>query len=96
MALVVESEKAMKEKLEQMERKLQEKEKELELRIIPHVARSSEQGIVEAMSQVSLKELEITSLKNQNKNWKKQMERENQKGRYWKKNVRNWWIRTAN
>ena len=51
-----------------METKLQEKEKELELRIIPHVARSSQQGIFEAMSQVSLKELEITGLKNQNKN----------------------------
>ena len=80
MALVVESEKAMKEKLEQMERKLQEKEKELELRIIPPVAGSSEQGIVLAMSQVSLKELEITGLKNQNKNledidWKRELER---------------------
>ena len=51
-----------------MERKLQDKEKEIELRIIPRVARASEQGIVEAMSQVSLKELEITGLKNQNKN----------------------------
>ena len=68
MALVVESEKSMKEKFEYMERKLQEKEKELELRIIPHVDGSSEHGIVEAMSQVSLKELEITGLKNQNKN----------------------------
>ena len=42
MALVVESEKAMKEKFEEMERKLMEKEKELELRIIPPMARSSE------------------------------------------------------
>ena len=68
MALVVESDKAMKEKLEEMERKLQEKEKELELRIIPLVDGSSEHGIIQAMSQVSLKELEITGLKNQNKN----------------------------
>ena len=67
MDLVVESEKSMKEKFEEMERKLQEKEKELELRIIPPVARSSEHGIVHAMSHVSLKELEITGLKNQNK-----------------------------
>ena len=68
MALVVESEKSTKEKFEEMERKLQEKEKELELRMIPPVAWSSEHGIVQAMSQVSLKELEITGLKNQNKN----------------------------
>ena len=64
-----------------MERKLQEKEKELELRIIPHVAGSSEQGIVQAMSWVSIKELEIIGLKKQ-------------KGINWKKNVRKWWIRT--
>ena len=50
MALVVESEKAMKEKFEEIEIKLQEKEKELELRIIPHVVGSSEQGIIEVMS----------------------------------------------
>ena len=35
---------------------------------MPHVVGSSKHGIVEAMSQVSLKELEITRLKNQNKN----------------------------
>ena len=40
-----------------MERNLQEKVKERELRIIPRVAGSSEQGIVDAMSQESLKEL---------------------------------------
>ena len=57
MVLVVESEKDMKENFEEMERKLQEKENDLELRIIPHVVGSSEHGIVEAMSQVSLKEL---------------------------------------
>ena len=42
MDLVVESEKSMKEKFEEMKRKLYEKEKELELRIIPLMARSSE------------------------------------------------------
>ena len=68
MALVLESDKSMKEKLEEMERKLQEKEKELELRIIPDVVGSSEHGIVKGMSQVSIKELEITGWKNQNKN----------------------------
>ena len=47
-----------------MEINLQEKEKDLELRIIPHVAGSSEQGIVQTMSPVSVKELEITGLTN--------------------------------
>ena len=41
MALVAESEKPMKENLEEMERKLQEKEKEQELRIIHHMVGSS-------------------------------------------------------
>ena len=71
MALVVESEKTMKEKIDEMERNLQEKEKELqdkekklELRIIPPTAESSEQTIIQAMSQVSLKYLKLTKLKN--------------------------------
>ena len=55
MALVLESEKAMKEKFEEIEIKLQEKDKELESRIIPPVARSSEQSIVQSMSQVSIR-----------------------------------------
>ena len=38
------------------------------MRIIPPLARFSEQGITQALSQVSLKELEITGLKKQNKN----------------------------
>ena len=67
MTLVVESEKALKGKCDEMERKLQEKEKELEGMIIAPIAQSSEQTIVRAMSQVSLKELELTGLKNQNK-----------------------------
>ena len=70
MALVVESEKAMKEKFAEMERKLQEKETDIELRIIPPVVGPSEHGIVQDMSQVSLKDLEITGLKNWNKIWR--------------------------
>ena len=46
MALVIERENIMKEKFEKMEKKLQDKEKELESRIIPTIAQSSEQSIV--------------------------------------------------
>ena len=53
MALVVESEKTMKVKYEEMERKLQEKEKELEDMISYPIAQSSEHTIVQSMSQVS-------------------------------------------
>ena len=38
MALVIERENIMKEKFEKMEKKLQDKEKELESRIIPTIA----------------------------------------------------------
>ena len=44
------------------------KEKELEARIIPPSAESGEKYLVQAMSQVSLKELEIVGSGNQNKN----------------------------
>ena len=60
MALVVESEKNMKEKFEEMEKKLHDKEKELESRIIPTTAQSSDQSIVQAMSQVSIKYLDLS------------------------------------
>ena len=63
MTLVVESEKTLKVKFDELEKKLQdkekelqEKEKELECRIIPLSTESIEQTIVQAMSQVSLKE----------------------------------------
>ena len=68
MDLVVETEKNMKEKFEDMEKKLQDKEKELESRIIPTTAQSIEQSIVQLMSQVIIKGLELTRLRNQNKN----------------------------
>ena len=75
MSLVVESEKNLKSKYDELENKmqekekeLQEKEKELESRIIPSFTESGEQTIVQARSQVSLKELELVGLKNQNKN----------------------------
>ena len=61
MTLVVESEKTLKikykmeKKLQEKEKQLQEKEKELECRIIPSTGESSEQNIVQDMSQVRLK-----------------------------------------
>ena len=42
MSLLVESEKILKRKYDELEKKLQEKEKELEARIIPSTAESSE------------------------------------------------------
>ena len=50
MALVIESEKNMKEKFEEMEKTLHDTEKEFESRIIPTTAQSSEKSIVQAMS----------------------------------------------
>ena len=67
MALVVESEKKLKGKYDEMERKLHDKEKEVEDRITSPLAQSSEQTIVQDMSHVRLKYLELTGLKNQNK-----------------------------
>ena len=58
MALVlVEIENTLQGKYDKIERKLQEKEKELEGRIIPPIAQSSEHTIVQAMSQVNLNNL---------------------------------------
>ena len=68
MSLLVESEKTLKWKYDELEKKLQEKEKELESRIIPPSAELGEQSLVQAMSQVSFKELEIVGLRNPNKN----------------------------
>ena len=59
MALVVEIENNLKGKYDEMERKLQEKEKELENKIISPIVKSSKQTIVQAMSQVRLKDLQF-------------------------------------
>ena len=50
MTLVVESEKTLKEKHDEIERKLEEREKELENMIMIPAAQSGEQAIVQAMS----------------------------------------------
>ena len=59
MSLMVESEKTLKGKYDELEKKLQEKKKELEDKIRAPSTESGEQYIVQAMSQVSLKELEL-------------------------------------
>ena len=46
---------------------MQEKEKDLESRIIPPSRGSGEQSLIQTMSQVNLKELDIVLLRNQNK-----------------------------
>ena len=57
----------LKGKHDEMERKLQEREKELEDGIMTLVSQSGEQAIVQAMSQVILKNLELIGLRKQNK-----------------------------
>ena len=71
-------------------KELQDKEKELKLRIIPLTTISNEQTIMQAMSQVRQKYLQLTRLKNKNKileNLALQMEQERKtwesKYQYW-------------
>ena len=66
---------------------MQEKEKEFESRIIHPCTESGKQIIVHVMSQVTLKELELVWLKNQNKNiesmaLKREQERKTWEGIY--------------
>ena len=75
MTLIVGSEKALKTKeyemekrLQEKEQELQEKEKQLEKEFNPPITKPGEFSIVQALEQVSLKELELTGLKHQNKN----------------------------
>ena len=64
----MESDKALKAKADDLEKKLQEKEKELKKGIVPPITEPSAFSIVQALEKVSLKELELTGLKHQNKN----------------------------
>ena len=68
MSLLVESEKDLKNKYEELEKKLQENEKDIENRIVPPSTESGEQSLMRPMSQVSFKELEIVELWKQNTN----------------------------
>ena len=66
---------------------MQGKEKEFESRIIPPCTEFGKQTIVHVMSQVTLKELELVCLKNQNKNiesmaLKREQERKTWEGIY--------------
>ena len=68
MSLMVENEKSLKEKKAELEKELNEKGKDLELQIISPPAQVNTYYVVQSMSQVSLRNLEIIGLKNQNKN----------------------------
>ena len=68
MSLLVENEKDLKKKQEELEKELNEKGKEIELQIISNPTQVNIYYVVQDMSQVSLRDLEIIRLKNQNKN----------------------------
>ena len=68
MTLIVESENFLKAKVDSLEKRLQEKEKELEKVVIPPITKPGELSIIQALVQVSMKELELRGLKHQNKN----------------------------
>ena len=69
--LWAEKEKAFEAKQEELENKLEEKNKEKQVKVISSSVQSGTYFLSQDISPVSLKELEITDLKNQNKkNWK--------------------------
>ena len=63
MTLIVESEKALKVKVDDLEKILQEEEKELEKVTIHPITEPGEFSIIQDMEQVSLKELDLTGFK---------------------------------
>ena len=67
--LLIENEKVLSQKQTELEKKIEEKGREPEVQIISSVvhAKTNEEAIVQAMSQVILRDLEIIGLKNQNK-----------------------------
>ena len=71
MSLIVETKKALKDrsdnlenKLQEKQRELQEEKKELERGVIPPITEPGEFSIIQALAQVNMRELEITRLKN--------------------------------
>ena len=68
MSILVKNEKALKEKQAELEKELNGKGKDLELQIILPPAQVNTNSIVQDMSQVGLRYLDIIGLKNQNKN----------------------------
>ena len=73
-----------------MERKLHEKEKDIEGIMISPVSQSGEQAIVQTMSQVSIKDLELTGLKNQNKTLENLSLQTEKETRTWEANSNAW------
>ena len=59
---------ALKEKQYVLEKEIEDKRKEDEVQVIQPNAQISTESIMQDMSQISLKYLEIVGLKNQNKN----------------------------
>ena len=47
---------------------MENKRRDLKVQVIQRIAQTNEESIVQAMSQVSLRDLEIIGIKNQNKN----------------------------
>ena len=66
--LWAEKEKDFETKQEELEKELEVKNKEQEVQVISPSIQTGADSLSQAMSQVSLKNLEITGLKNQNKN----------------------------
>ena len=66
--LLTENVKVLKQKYEELEKEMEEKGKEPKVKIIAPTAQTNEESIVQSMSQVSLRYLEMVGLKNQNKN----------------------------
>ena len=89
-ALLVESEKYLEGKYDEMERKLQENEKELEDRIMDPITQSGELDIVQDMSQVSLEDLELVGLGNQNKTLDNMASKSEQEKKTWESNSNGW------
>ena len=84
-------EKSFETKQEELEKELKEKNKEKQVKVISPFVQSGTDSLSQAMSQVSLKYLEIIGLKNQNKNLEDIDEKkEKRKEIHWKTNVRNW------
>ena len=68
MSLLVENEKSLNKKQAEFEKELNEKTKDIKVQIVPPPAQTSADSVTQNMSQVSLRDIEIVGLKNQNKN----------------------------
>ena len=87
MSLFVENEKALKKKQAELEKELNEKEKDPEVQIVQPPAQASAESVVKAMSQVILRVLEIVGLKNKNNNIEKLYLKREEERKAWEKNA---------